>query len=325
MRANKKFKVFILILTAAALAAAVLLLWPGLLKAPTFKLNAIIKSANPTFAQVLFVGDVMLDRGIKYYADNNGGNNFVFKQIQKELLKYDLIVANLEGPITDNPSTSISTQPGEPDNYFFTFDPSWAKTLFNNNIKLVSLGNNHVLNFGEDGLISSKNYLDGSDIGYFGAPGYSKSVTLDIERVKIAFVNYNEFESLESEKNIKSTLDEIQKLKSLSDVIIVYCHWGEEYQTEPTEKQRQLAHKFIDAGADLIIGSHPHVVQTTEIYNKKHIYYSLGNFIFDQYFSEPTQEGLGVAIKINSNTHEIIFKELHFYMQPNGQTILVEK
>jgi len=325
MRANKKFKILLFTTLTATIIAVSLSLYPGLLKAPTSKLNAIIKSASPSYAQVLFVGDVMLDRGIKYYADKNGGNDFVLKQIQKELLKYDLVVANLEGPITDNPSTSINTQPGEPDNYFFTFDPSWTKTLFKNNIKLVNLGNNHILNFGENGLISTKNYLDKSDIGYFGAPGYSKSATLDIERVKIAFVNYNEFESIESAENIKSTLDEIQKLKLLSDVIMVYCHWGIEYQTEPTDEQRRLAYSFIDAGADLVIGSHPHVAQTTEMYNKKHIYYSLGNFVFDQYFSQPTQKGLGVAIKINSNTHEISFKEVHFYMQPNGQTILVEK
>lgn len=292
-------------------------LWPGLLSAPTKRPEVA------SYVKILFVGDMMFDRGIRYYAGKNGGNDFIFQKIRAELLNNDLVIGNLEGPITDEKSISAGTAPGEPGNYFFTFDKSWAKTLFKNNIKLVNLGNNHILNFGREGLASTKKYLDEANVGYFGAPDYPKSISSELSSVKITFVNYNEFASLDSDTNIKSTLEEIQKVKKFSDLIIVYCHWGAEY-VGPDQAMKNLARQFIDEGADLVIGSHSHTIGPMEIYKGKRIYYSLGNFIFDQYFSEEVRRGLGVVVKINSKTKELSFEEKNFYMQPNGQTILFE-
>jgi len=116
------------------------------------------------FVEILFVGDLMFDRGIRYYAEKNGGNDFIFKEISKFLKDKDLVVANLEGPITKNQSVSAGTVPGSTNNYFFTFDPSVARTLYKNNIKLVSLGNNHILNFNYDGLAETKKYLDEANV-----------------------------------------------------------------------------------------------------------------------------------------------------------------
>jgi hypothetical protein len=101
--------------------------------------------------RIMFVGDLMFDRGIRYYAQKNGGNEFIFDKIDPTLASNDLVVANLEGSITNEKSVSAGTVPGSPNNYFFTFDPSVAETLFNENIKLVNLGNNHILNFGQKG------------------------------------------------------------------------------------------------------------------------------------------------------------------------------
>ena len=78
---------------------------------------------------------------------------------------------------------------------------------------------------------------------------------------------------------------------------MLFAHWGNEYQLVPTERQIKLAHSFIDAGADLIIGSHPHVVEPVEIYNNKAIFYSLGNFIFDQKLSYWTEHGLALNVE----------------------------
>ena len=276
-------------------------------------------------AKILLIGDIMFDRGIRYYAQKNGGNDFIFDKIHNQLLSYDLVLGNLEGPITENSSTSIDTKPGEPDNYFFTFDPSWAKTLFNNNIRIVNLGNNHILNFGQEGLRSTKQYLDQSNVAYFGSPDYSRSASQEILGVKITFINYNEFALLDEDINQKSILEEIQGVRGSSDIIIIYCHWGVEYAGSPAEEQVNLAHKFIDGGADLVAGSHPHVIQPVEIYKGKRIYYSLGNFIFDQYFSKKTERGLGIVVGIDSGSKKLNFEELEFSLQPNGQTVLVEK
>jgi poly-gamma-glutamate synthesis protein (capsule biosynthesis protein) len=276
-------------------------------------------------AKILLIGDIMFDRGIRYYAQKNGGNDFIFDKIHNQLLSYDLVLGNLEGPITENSSTSIDTKPGEPDNYFFTFDPSWAKTLFNNNIRIVNLGNNHILNFGQEGLRSTKQYLDQSNVAYFGSPDYSRSASQEILGVKITFINYNEFALLDEDINQKSILEEIQGVRGSSDIIIIYCHWGVEYAGSPAEEQVNLAHKLIDGGADLVAGSHPHVIQPVEIYKGKRIYYSLGNFIFDQYFSKKTERGLGIVVGIDSGSKKLNFEELEFSLQPNGQTVLVEK
>jgi poly-gamma-glutamate synthesis protein (capsule biosynthesis protein) len=323
MKANKKSILFSLLL-AAILIAASLFSFPGLIISPTGKQNLPAdKVLEKTYVKILFLGDLMFDRGIKYYADKNGGNGFIFEKIHAELLNNDLVVANLEGPITNEKSISAGTAPGVADNYFFTFDPSWAKTLFENNIKLVNLGNNHILNFGREGLASTKKYLSEAGVDYFGAPDYPKSISTEIKGVKITFINYNEFSAL-GDTEEKATIEEIQKAKKYSDIIIIFSHWGAEY-VGPDQAMRNLARQFVDSGADLVVGSHSHIIGPTETYNEKRIYYSLGNFIFDQYFSEDTRKGLGVIVKIDTQTEQLDFEEKNFYLQSGGQTILVEK
>lgn len=306
--------------TAAVFIAAVcFLLWPA--REPSVVGLDFSFVQQKGYVQLLFVGDLMFDRGIRYYAAKNGGNDFIFDKISPELLKNDLVVANLEGPITNNKSVSAGTAPGSTDNYFFTFDPSVAKTLFKQNIRLVDLGNNHILNFGQTGLAQTKNYLDQAHVGYFGAPDYPKSTSEEINGVKITFIGYNEFADLDPEINTLSTGEEIQKAKKFSDIIIVFSHWGVEYSQNPTDEMKNLAHQFIDAGADLVVGAHPHVIEPIEIYNGKRIYYSLGNFIFDQYFNEDVRNGLGVEVKINKKTNQLDFLEKYFYLDSNGQTV----
>jgi poly-gamma-glutamate synthesis protein (capsule biosynthesis protein) len=119
----------------------------------------------------------------------------------------------------------------------------------------------------------------------------------------------------------KSTIEEIQKAKQYSDIIIVFCHWGTEYSLIADDGLKNLAHSFIDGGADLVIGSHPHVIEPMEEYNGKRIYYSLGNFIFDQHFNNNVRNGLGVEVKIDKNTKQMNFTEKSFYLDDNGQTI----
>jgi poly-gamma-glutamate synthesis protein (capsule biosynthesis protein) len=100
-------------------------------------------------------------------------------------------------------------------------------------------------------------------------------------------------------------LDEITQAKKSGSFVVVYPHWGEEYKLSVTKTQVDTAHKFIDVGADLIIGSHPHVIEPIEVYKNKAIFYSLGNFIFDQSNTGPTSEGLSVGIVIKEN--EVIY------------------
>ncbi|MFA6193316.1 MAG: CapA family protein, partial [Parcubacteria group bacterium] len=145
--------------------------------------------------KILFVGDMMFDRyireGVRKYGD--GDYNYIFSQIKDKLAGYDLVVGNLEGPITDKISVSVGTAMDDKKNLKFTFDPSVAKALAENNIKLVDLGNNHILNQSEDGIAQTKKYLGEAGVQYFGDTGGDQSPALvkNIGGTKIGFVNYN--------------------------------------------------------------------------------------------------------------------------------------
>jgi poly-gamma-glutamate synthesis protein (capsule biosynthesis protein) len=317
-------KIILLILIAAVFTAAIwCLVWFFKVFSPKnqkleLKTEKYSWVKEKDYAQILFVGDLMFDRGIRYHANQNGGNDFIFNEISQLLLSQDLVVANLEGPITDNKSRSAGSAVGSVNNYYFTFDKSVAKTLFQKNIRLVDLGNNHILNFGKEGLEATQKYLSEASVDYFGIPDGKRSAIKNINGIKIGFVAYNQF----AEDNPENVITEVKKIRSETDLVVVFCHWGNEYQLKQADSQKELGHQFIDAGADLIIGSHPHVIQPMEEYNGKRIYYSLGNFIFDQYFDENVRNGMGVVLKIDKNTKKLEFSEKKFYLQSGGQTII---
>ncbi len=309
-----QIKIYFAILTAVALAAAVCFLFfpkklPLILQIP----------AENSYVKILFAGDMMFDRTIRQAAKANG-NDFIFEKISPLLAQEDLAVANLEGPLTDNPSVSVGAAESDPKYITFTFDPSLAGTLYKQNIRLVDLGNNHALNFKQAGLESTEKYLSASQVNFFG--GNNRSIIKEIGGLKIAFVSYNKYadsKADEIEQNL--TLAKTKQVRQYADIVVVYCHWGKEFSTQPIDPQRNLAHELIDAGSDLIIGSHPHVIETTEIYNGKKIYYSLGNFIFDQRFNQGVQNGLGVEVKINKKTKQMEFADKYFHLEANGQTV----
>jgi poly-gamma-glutamate synthesis protein (capsule biosynthesis protein) len=249
-------------------------------------------------ATVLFGGDMMFDRSIRTTIDEKGGD-FVFSCIDGTLKSADLVVANLEGPITGNPSKSVGSKIGAPDNFTFTFPTSTAPLLATHHIGIVSLGNNHILNFGTGGVRSTIDALTESGVGYFGQPRLASGeagdplaqrvATTTIHGVALAFINYNEFESAST---ASLTIKQIKAARSAGEIPVVYAHWGVEYATTSPQYVQRFAHRFIDAGAAIVIGSHPHVVEQHEVYKGVHIYYSLGNFIFDQYWNDAVRRGL---------------------------------
>lgn len=314
-------KVLISILLVAIVVAMAAFLWPylGVSKVQDNNRAEQLKKDISLF----IAGDVMFDRGIRFYAAQNGGNDFIFQKVSDFLKQHDLNMVNLEGPITDNQSLSSGSKVGSANNYVFTFDPSWAKTLAQHNISLVGIANNHILNFEEKGVQSTTKYLSEAGVDYFGEPNGKRSAIKEIRGVKIGFVAYNEFLLADYNQEKNEAVAEIKKVKKEADIVIVFCHWGIEYQKTATPAQQQFAREFIDAGADAVIGSHPHVIEPMEEYKGKRIYYSLGNFIFDQYFDENVRKGMGVIITINPATKELQFEEKHFYLDKNGQTSLL--
>ena len=274
----------------------------------------------PKETKIIFAGDLMLDRYYRLLTAKNGVD-WIMEKSKNIFDNQDLAVANLEGPITDKKSVSAGTGWSNPSVLTFTFDPQKAtEFLKNNKIKLVNIGNNHILNFGREGLTQTENILEKNNIGYFGDPDNDDKnyFSQEINGQKFAFINYNQFSGRSAEK----TAEQIKSLKTENNFVIVYAHWGEEYKLKENEAQRQKAYLFVDSGADMIIGSHPHVVEPLEIYKNKAIFYSLGNLVFDQFFSEDTKTGLAVGVSISNDKQE--FNLIPLY-NIKGQIVLADE
>lgn len=282
---RKIIPIIILSLIAAFFIAA---LNKGLDDFPEYQAITLTKPEKKQVS-ILAFGDLMLDRNVYSKTKKAGDFYHPFLNLDGFLRSADIKLANLEGPITNFESISIK------DNRMrFTISPDFLKPL-KDYFNILSLANNHMLDWGEEGFGQSKEFLTQSGIEFFGDyKNRSQEISKIIEknRIKIGFVGYHALIS----NDISEIVKEITNLKTQTDFIIVFTHWGREYEIEPLFKQKEQARAFIDAGADLVLGSHPHVIGPVEIYKDKFIFYSLGNFIFDQYFSQATMEGLSVKI-----------------------------
>ncbi len=239
---------------------------------------------------IIFVGDIMLDRAVERLMKKNSFL-YPFEKISQFLKGTDLTFGNLEGPIVKNPPNFSD------DSLQFAFYPEAIEGLKFANFNLLSLANNHTLNMGKSGLKQTREFLKKENINFVGDPLKCSDEFL-FQKDKITFLAFNKtFPSNCPDEEIIETIKSVKK-QNPENFLIVSIHWGNEYQVKSSVFQQKLARKIIDAGADLIIGHHPHVVQEIEIYNNKLIFYSLGNFVFDQYFSQQTQQGLAVALEI---------------------------
>ncbi len=238
---------------------------------------------------IISVGDIMLGRNVEVLRQKNG-DDYPFLKIADFFKSADMVTANLEGPI---PLVHMQTPSGSTR---FSFQDSAPALLQENNIKMVSLANNHTFDYGESGYDNTASLLGKDSILVSGHP---KSVdnravaTAEINGEKISFISFNTIynPAFDLAKAVSIVSDTKSREQS---TIIINIHWGIEYATTSSKMQKDIGHALVDAGADIIIGSHPHVVEEMEIYKGKPIFYSLGNAVFDQYFSTETQHGLAV-------------------------------
>jgi len=244
----------------------------------------------------LFLGDIMLDRhvGEKIKAK---GVDYLFTNLATSSFwnGYDLVGANLEGAVTNGGQHYAPAYSND-----FAFAPKIVEQLKKYNFNFFTIANNHLTDQSAKGVLETEKNLTSLGFNFVGAPdatissSSSKIIEINGQRIGLAGFSmvYHPFDKAEAMKIIKD-------LKTKSDLVIVNIHWGTEYEHQFSKQQQSLAHEFIDSGADVIIGHHPHVVQGMEVYNNKPIFYSLGNFIFDQYFSSDTQEGLAVSFNFS--------------------------
>lgn len=272
----------------------------------------------PGEATVLIGGDVMFDRFIRKKVDAQGGD-FIFSCIDSVLTDADLVVANLEGPITSNESISASSTVGSAENMTFTFPTNTAQLLKRHHIDLVNIGNNHIMNFSRAGLLETKKWLDEAGVQYVGdpdAPEAERVAHRDVHSIPFAFVNWSDWTSDKTDH----TVAQVRTEKEAGYVVVVYTHWGDEY-VPPPERVRQLAHSFVDAGAAIVVGSHPHIVQEHEQYHGADIYYSLGNLIFDQYWNDDVRNGLLLRVTFTKDGVKTIH-EIPTRLETDGRVCL---
>lgn len=276
-----------------------------------------LASSTPAL-RILFVGDMFFDRQIRFVSSLYGPD-YPFSCADSLLSSADMVVGNMEGPITTNESISLGTLPGSVNNYRFTFPTTTATTLARHNIRAVTLGNNHILNFGYSGLTATHAYLDKAQMGYFGGVAGSEPVyRIDQPGLHLSFVGYNEFGgSTPEDVALTIAAEHVQ-----GRVVVVFSHWGTEYSTN-ADAIRPWARLFASSGASAIIGSHPHIVGQKERIGNTVVYYSLGNFIFDQYFSDAVRHGLAVMLTVTPEGVTQV-EEYKTELERDGRTCIVD-
>ncbi len=264
--------------------------------------------ANSTVT-VLIGGDVMLDRSVRALGEKNSYES-LFSGVMSVFKTADIVAVNLEGPITSSSSRTLLPNGKTTKKLSFTFATTTAVALANVGIDLVSLANNHTDNFGSKGFLETKKWLTDAGVQYFGDPWNSSSTEAIITKngISVAFVGYHAFQS-----GLTRTMSDIVRLSDKVDFVIVMPHWGEEYVATTSPKLRTLAQTMISAGADAIIGSHPHIIMENEFINGVPVFYSLGNLLFDQYFSPEVMKGNLVELKIVKDSSGIKLTGIRTY------------
>lgn len=235
---------------------------------------------------IVTTGDVVLARSVNFNSINKFHNfSWPFAKVKKLLNSSNVVLINLESPLIKNCQVT-NKKVAE-----FCGDERHIEGLIQGGINVVNIANNHITDHGETGKNYTINLLKKSNILVSGVS--SKSISKTIKGVRFAFLGFNDINCFkvfcEKESNIKT---EIQKAKKSNDVVVVSFHWGDQYSSKPTEKQRLLGRLAIDSGADIVVGNHPHWIQPLEKYKSGVITYSLGNFVFDQQWSEETRKGI---------------------------------
>jgi poly-gamma-glutamate synthesis protein (capsule biosynthesis protein) len=334
--------------------------WPLTARLPA---PAAADAFDPATTWTLFAGgDIMLDRGV-YLTLKGKGADFPFDggtagitnrvccspfgwpvpQTKRTgdagafraLIEHaDIAAANFENPAPNKPRFHAKGT-------VFSADPRFIDGLADAGIDYVSLANNHIGDAGANGLLQTITNIRKRGIAYSGAgknvAAARKPAIFDVAGTRVAILGYDAIagyyhatatkvgSAALSARNVKE--DVAAARKAGADVVIVYPHWGTEYDDTPFAAQKQLARMIIDNGADMVIGNHAHWAAAMEVYRGKPIWYALGNFVFDQTWSEPTMEGITLEltfrgarlVQVHIRPHIILDKAQPNFLDPGGR------
>ena len=325
---------------------------------------AVDAAFDPGATWTMFAGgDILLDRGVYQTIRVKGrGVNFPFdggtaeitghtccsgfgweqpvtkrtgnRGAMRKLIKgADIAIANFENPAPDRVRWHTSGT-------VFSADPGIIDGLVNAGIDYVSLANNHIGDAGDAGILQTIDNLKERGLAFSGAgkdtAAARKPAMLEAGGMKIAVLGYDAIASYysagendagSSRLTLSRARNDIKRARRAgADLVIVFPHWGTEYRSTPFARQQALARDIIDAGADMIIGNHAHYAAAMEVYEGKPIWYALGNFIFDQTWSEPTMEGITLELTFHGKQlvqarmrpHIILDKAQPNFLDPGG-------
>ncbi|MDQ2965588.1 MAG: CapA family protein, partial [Chloroflexota bacterium] len=343
--------------------------WPLIAHVPPEAGTPPDTAYDPAGAWTLFAGgDIMLDRGVAKTVKVDGkGVNFPFNGGTADITGHtccsqfgwkvpvakrsgnagavralvkgaDLAIANFENPAPDRFRWHTTGT-------VFSADPKLIDGLKNAGIDWVSLGNNHIRDAGANGIIQTIANLEKRGIAWSGAgknlAQARRPAILEAGGIKVAFLGYDTIAKYYAASATRAgsaqmtaavvKADVAAARKAGAQLVIVFPHWGAEYDATPFAGQQRLARAAIDAGADIVIGNHAHWAAAMEIYKGKPIWYALGNFVFDQTWSEPTMEGITLELtfvgtdlrQIRMRPHIILDKAQPNFLDPTGDGKIV--
>lgn len=244
--------------------------------------NPLLFSQSGGSVTLIFGGDVVLSNHVESFVGDKF--EYVFER-WNEVVASDIFMFNLEHPIT-RATSKVEKE------FNFKMHPKYLRTLQQGRVTLVNAANNHIADYDRAGIDNTMKYLDSIGVRYVGIgknlDQARQPVIIEKNGKKIGFLGYHgggKFAATHSRTGLAPRyepyiLEDVKQLRSQVDYIVVNFHWGTELAEQPDRGQIALAHHVIDAGADLIVGHHPHVLQGVEAYKGKTIAYSLGNFVF---------------------------------------------
>jgi len=253
----------------------------------------VVPPPGPGDVHIAAVGDIMLDRRVAD-AIARGGLDSILPVVAAQIQAADIAFANLECPLA-------SIGPRDPDKMVFRADPATVAVLVQGGFDIVSLANNHTLNSGPAALVETIEHLENAGIDYVGAardPAHGTDpVFLDVGGTQIGFLAYADLDfPYGCQSKVGSDLAKLRErlaaARDSCDLLVVSFHWGVQDSSSITNRQVDVAHASIDAGADLILGHHPHVLQGAEVYKNRLILYSIGDFVFDARTADEAAGGI---------------------------------
>jgi|AntRauTorcE11897_2_1112592.scaffolds.fasta_scaffold02738_3 poly-gamma-glutamate synthesis protein (capsule biosynthesis protein) len=250
-------------------------------------------SEQQPYDSVLFVGDVLLARNTEHLMRIHG-NDYPYRSLSfSEVANRPAVVGNFEASMPkihkQTPTHMLTFSVAS------TFIPPLALAGFTH----MSLANNHTFDYSQSGYNNTQTTLDQNGIVSFGHPNMLNKSSIEyveIDKKVVAIIAVHTLQRLPTYSELKEVFS---YATARSDLQVAYVHWGTEYAASHNTRQREAAERFVDAGADLVIGHHPHVVQDIELVHGVPVFYSLGNYIFDQYDSVATQEGLMLHLEFS--------------------------